>query len=162
MGVVSARIAVLGARDRDNGVLGALRFLLDRPRGAWLLGAVVAGLAAIAVAHLVQSLRGPGGVVKRVGLFVHGFGYAALAWTATRLLFHLHARALAGGGAVLEREGISWLLSESWGAAVLEIAGGAVALGGLWEIGQGLSGRLPFGRSRLPRALARLFAGISR
>jgi hypothetical protein len=35
MGFVSARIAVLGARDRDHGVLGALRFLLDRPYGAW-------------------------------------------------------------------------------------------------------------------------------
>src|SRR5262245_4038183 len=137
MGVVSARIAVLGARDRDHGVLGALRFLLERPAGTWVLFGVVAGLAAIAVAHLVQSLRGPGGAVKRIGLFVTGFGYAALAWTATRLLFHIRTGTL-GGGVTLERQGISWLLSESWGAAVLEIAGVAVAAGGLWEAGQGL------------------------
>ena len=161
MGVVSARVAVLGARDRDHGVLGALRFLLDRPAGPWVLFGVVAGLGAIAVSHLIQSLRGPGGVVKRVGLFVNGFGYAALAWTAARLLFHIRSGPL-GGGAALERQGVSWLLSESWGAAVLEIAGAAVVLGGLWEAGQGLAGRLPFGRGRLPRRLSRLFAAVSR
>jgi Domain of Unknown Function (DUF1206) len=163
MGYVSARIAVLGARDPDHGVLGALRFLLDRPLGAWVLGAVVAGLAAIAGAHLVQSIRGPGGVVKRIGLFVNGFSYAALAVTATRLLLHLRVRPGAGG-ASLERQGVSWLLSESWGAAALELAGVAVALGGFWEIGQGLglAGRLPFRSGRLPRKLAKLFAAISR
>ena len=163
MGFVSARIAVLGARDRDHGVLGALRFLLDRPHGAWVLGAVVAGLAAIAAAHLVQSLRGPGGAVKRIGLFVNGFGYAALAWTAARLFLHVRSGPNEGEGS-LERAGVSWLLSESWGAAVLEIAGVAVVLGGLWEIGQGLglSGRLPFRRGRLPRALAKLLTAISR
>jgi Domain of Unknown Function (DUF1206) len=163
MGYVSARIAVLGARDRDHGVLGALRFLLDRPHGAWVLGAVVAGLAAIAAAHLVQSLRGPGGAVKRIGLFVNGFGYAVLAWTATRLFLHIRGGPNEGDGS-LERAGVSWLLSESWGAAVLEIAGAAVVLGGLWEIGQGLglSGRLPFRRGRLPRALAKLLTAISR
>jgi Domain of Unknown Function (DUF1206) len=161
MGFVSARIAVLGARDRDHGVLGAMRFLLDRPYGVWVLGTVVAGLASIACAHLVQSLRGPGGVVHRIGLFVNAFGYAALAWTATRLLLHLRVGP-AGGGASLERESVSWLLSESWGAAVLELAGAAVVLGGLWEIGQGVAGRLPFRRGRLPRSLARPFAAISR
>ena len=163
MGFVSARIAVLGARDRDHGVLGALRFLLDRPHGAWVLGAVVAGLAAIAAAHLVQSLRGPGGAVKRIGLFVNGFGYAALAWTAARLFLHVRGAPNESDGSV-ERAGVSWLLSESWGAAVLEIAGAAVVLGGLWEIGQGLglSGRLPFRGGRLPRALAKLLTTISR
>ena len=162
MGIVSARIAVLGARDRDHGVLGALRFLLDRPLGVWVLGAVVAGLAAIAVAHLAQALRGPGGAVKRIGLFVNGFGYAALAWTATRLLLHLRV-APSGAPGSFEREGVSWLLSESWGAAVLEIGGVAVAIGGLWEIGQGLAGRLPFRRGRLlPRRLAGVFVAISR
>jgi hypothetical protein len=158
MGIVSARIAVLGARDRNHGVPGALRFLLDRPYGAWLLGGVIAGLAAIACAHLVQSLRGPGGAMKRVGLFVNGFGYAALAVTAIRLLLHVRA----GADTSLERQGVSWLLSESWGAGVLEIAGVGVVLGGLWEIGDGLAGRMPFGRGRLPRALSRWLAGISR
>jgi hypothetical protein len=161
MGFVSARIAVLGARDRDHGVLGALRFLLDRPLGAWVLGAVVAGLAAIAAAHFVQALRGPGGVVKRIGLFANGFGYGALAWTAARLLLHLRV-APPGAPGSLERESVSWLLSESWGAAALELAGAAVILGGLWEIGQGLAGRMPFRGGRLPRRLASFFAATSR
>jgi Domain of Unknown Function (DUF1206) len=161
MGVVSARIAVLGARDRDHGVLGALRFLLDRPYGAWVLGAVVAGLAALAVSHVAQALRGPGGAAKRIGLFVNGFGYAALAWTATRLLLHLRVVS-AGGPGSFEREGVSWLLSESWGAAALEIAGAAVFLGGLWEIGQGLLGPPPLRRGRLPKPLAGLLQAISR
>jgi hypothetical protein len=161
MGIVSARIAVLGARDRDHGILGALRFLLDRPLGVWVLGAVVAGLAAIAVAHLVQALRGPGGAWKRIGLFANGFAYAALAWTATRLLLHLRV-VPSGGPGSFEREGVSWLLSESWGAAALEIAGVGVALGGLWEIGQGLLGAPPLPGGRLPRSLARLLQAISR
>jgi hypothetical protein len=161
MGVVSARIAVLGARDRDHGVLGALRFLLDRPYGVWVLGAVVAALAAIAVSHLAQALRGPGGAGKRIGLFVNGFGYAALAWTAARLLLHLRVVS-AGAPGSIERRGVSWLLSESWGAAALEIAGVAVGLGGLWEIGQGLLGPPPLRRGRLPRLPARLLQAISR
>ena len=161
MGFVSARIAVLGARDRDHGVLGAMRFLLDRPLGVWVLGAVVAGLAAIAAAHLAQALRGPGGAVKRIGLFVNGFSYAALAAMASRLLLHLRVPP-AGGPDSLERETVSWLLSESWGAAALEIVGAAVVLGGLWEIGEGLGGRMPFRLRRLPRRLASFFAAISR
>ena len=161
MGVVSARIAVLGARDRDHGVLGALRFLLDRPLGVWVLGGVVAGLAAIAAAHLLQALRGPGGVVPRVGLFVNALGYAALAGTAGRLLLHLRVSPSGSPGS-LEREGVSWLLRESWGAAALEIAGVAVALGGLWEIGEGLLGAPPLRRGRLPRFFTRLLQAISR
>ena len=158
MGIVSARIAVLGARDRDHGVLGALRFLLDRPYGGWLLGGVIAGLAAIACAHLAQAVRGPGGAWKRIGLFVNGFGYAALAVTAIRLLLHVRG----GADSSLERQGVSWLLSESWGAAVLEIAGVGVVLGGVWEIGEGLGGRMPFGRGSLSRLVSRWLVGISR
>ncbi|MFY9550692.1 MAG: DUF1206 domain-containing protein, partial [Thermoanaerobaculia bacterium] len=59
MGVVSASVALLGARDREQGVPGALAFLLEQPHGAWLLGAVVAGLAGIALAHAAEAARGP-------------------------------------------------------------------------------------------------------
>jgi hypothetical protein len=159
MGVVSARVAFLGARDRENGVPGALRFLLDRPHGAWILGAVVAGLLGISVAHVAQAVRGPGGAVMRAGLAVNALGYAALAWTAARLLLHLGRR---GGGAALEREGVSWLLSESWGAAVVELVGAGVIAGGLWEVAQGFSGKLPFRRDLLPRRVTRALVAISR
>ncbi len=159
MGIVSARVALLGARDRVNGVPGALRFLLDRPHGAWLLGAVVAGLAGIALAHAASALRGPGGAVLRIGLAFNALGYAALALTAARLLRHAGRHA---GGAALEREGVSWLLSESWGAFVLESIGAGVIAGGLWEIVQGVRGKLPLRADLLPRAVRRAIVAISR
>ena len=139
MGIVSARVALLGARDRVNGVPGALRFLLERPYGAWLLGAVVAGLGGIALAHVVRAVRGPGGAIGRIGLVFSGLGYAALAWTAGGLLLRAGRRAR---GVALEREGVSWLLTESWGAAVLEAIGVGVIVGGLWEIVRGIRGKL--------------------
>ena len=68
------------------------------------------------------------------------------------------------GDGSLERAGVYGCCTKSWGAAVLEIAGAAVVLGGLWEIGQGLglSGRLPFRRDVCPAALAKLLTAISR
>ena len=40
--------------------------------------------------------------------------------------------------------------------------GAAVAAGGLWELSQGVRGRLPFRRDLLPRGPARVLAAISR
>ncbi len=157
LGVVSARVALIGARRHEAGIPGALRLLLERPGGPWLLGAVVAGLGAIAVVHLAEAAAGRGKALARMGLAVNGFGYAALAWTAGRLLLHV-----GRGGGSLERSGLSWLFGESWGPAVVEVAGAAVAAGGLWELSQGVRGRLPFRRDLLPRRLARLLSGLAR
>lgn len=159
MGIVSARVAILGARDRVNGVPGALRFLLDRPDGGWLLGAVVAGLGGIAVAHLVRAARGPGGALGRIGLVFIGLGYAALAWTAGSLLLRAGPRAR---GASLERQGVSWLLSEAWGAFVLEAIGAGVIVGGLWEIGRAVRGKLLLRGDVLPRRVNRTVSAVSR
>ena len=98
MGIVSARVALLGARERVNGVPGALRFLLDRPYGGWLLSAVVAGLGGIAVAHLVRAVHGPGGAIERIGLAFSGLGYAALAWTAAESFSTNSSATLLSGG----------------------------------------------------------------
>ena len=157
MGVVSARVAFLGARNREEGVPGALRFLLEQPHGSQLLGAVVAGLIGIALVHGVEAVTGRRGVAARIGLAVNAIGYAALAWTSTRLLLHLGR----GGGGSLEREGIAWLLAAPGGAAVLEVIGAAVIAGGLWEAYQGLRGRWNLARG-LPRRLGRLLAGVAR
>ncbi|MGE5414787.1 MAG: DUF1206 domain-containing protein [Syntrophomonadaceae bacterium] len=157
LGIVSARVALVGARRRDRGMGSALRFLLDQPHGAWILGAVVAGLAAIAIAHLVEAAVGRGAALRRMGLAINAVGYGALAWTATRLLLHVREE-----DASLPRAGVSWLLGERWGPAALEIVGAAVAAGGLWELWQGLRGRLTFRRDLLPRRLARLLAGVAR
>lgn len=159
MGIVSARIALAGARDPLNGVPGALAFLLDRPHGAWLLAAVVAGLGGIAAARAAHALRGPGGVLVRMGLACEALGYAVLALTAARFL--VHAGRLAGG-ATFEREGASWLLSEAWGAFVLEAIGAGVIAGGLWEVVQGVRGKLPLRGDLLPRPVRRVLISVSR
>jgi hypothetical protein len=155
MGVVSARVAFLGARDREQGVPGALRFLLEQPYGPRLLGVVIAGLIGVSLVHAVECVTGKRGLASRAGLLVNAIGYAALAWTATRLLLHL------GRGGGLEREGIAWLLGAPGGETVLEVIGAAVAAGGLWEAWQGLRGRLNLAR-RLPRRVGRILLAISR
>jgi len=157
LGIVSARVALVGAQRREQGMASALRFLLDQPRGAWILGAVVAGLAAIAVAHAAEAAAGRGSALRRIGLAINAIGYAALAWTAARLLLHVR-----DSGPSLERAGLSWLLGERWGPAALETVGVAVIVGGLWELWQGVGGRLSFRRDLLPRHFARLLAGVAR
>ncbi len=153
MGVVSARVALLGTRRSEQGVTGALRFLLDQPHGRWLLGAVVAGLAGIALARAVESAARRKGAFERVGLAVSAVGYAALTWAAVRLLLHIRRGAP-------EQVGVRWLLGTSWGPATVEIAGAIVAVGGAVEVYRGVRGNLSSrgSRLRLPRALA----GIAR
>lgn len=155
MGVVAARVAFLGARNRDEGVPGALRFLLEQPKGAWLLGAVVAGLVGIAVVHAVEAATRRRGLGTRLGQAVGAISYGALAWTAARFLLHL-----GRGGPSPERSGVSWLLSAPGGETLLEIVAGAVIAGGLWEIVQGLRG--PAKAARPPRALARGLSWVAR
>ena len=157
LGIVSARVALVGAQRRDQGMAGALRFLLEQPRGPWILGAVVAGLGAIAIAHVGEAVVGKGGALRRLGLAINGVGYAALAWTAARLLLHVR-----DSGPSLQRTGVSWLLGERWGPSALEVVGAAVVAGGLWELWQGVRGRLTFRRDVLPRRLGGLLAGVSR
>jgi hypothetical protein len=157
MGVVSARVAFLGARNREEGVPGALRLLMSQPHGSMLLGAVVLGLAAIAVVHAVEAGTGKRGLPTRAGLAANALGYATLVWTSVGLLFRLER-----GGESLEHAGITWLLEKAWGATLLEIVGAAVIAGGFWEAYQGLRGRLTFSRKLLPRPLARWLAFICR
>jgi len=157
LGLVSARVAILGASRREQGIPAALRFLLSQPRGPWILGAVVVGLGAIAAVQLGESAFSRRGVAARLGLAASGIGYGILAWSAGRLLLHLKA-----GGADLQKAGVSWLLGQAWGPALLEVVGVAIAAGGLWEIFLGLRGRLPFRRDLLPRHLARFLSGSAR
>jgi len=158
LGVVSVRVGLLGARHDAQGVPAALRFLLAQSKGPWLLGAVVAGLAAIALSHGVEAAMGKRrSVLARIGLAFNAIGYAALAITAARLLLHVSA-----DGPPLERTGVSWLLRESWGPVVVEIIGAAVAIGGLYELYQGVLGRLSFRRDLLPRRLGLLLSGVCR
>jgi Domain of Unknown Function (DUF1206) len=155
LGAITWRVA-LGARRSEQGIPAALRLLLDQPHGALILGALVTALGAIAVIHVVEAFTRRLGLVARIGMFVNGIGYAALAWTAGRLLLHLDR-----SGSV-PKAGVSWLLGESWGPTVVEVIGGAVIAGGLWELYQGVAVPLPFRRDLLPRHLGRALAGIAR
>jgi len=156
MGVVSARVAFLGASERGQGVPSALTFLLERPYGPWLLGAVVAGLAGIAVANAVGALRDGRGSGARLLQAVNAVGYGILAWSAARALLNL------GRGANLQRAGASWLLSLSWGPPLVALVGLIVGAGGLWEVWLGFRGKLPFRRDLLPRRLVKVLSGVSR
>ena len=158
LGIVSARVALLGTRRKEAGIPGALRFLAAQPYGDFLLLAVVAGLAAIAVVHLYEAAGKKRKGLFRLGLAVNGVGYALLAWAAARLLFHVEK----GGGGSFRKTGISWLLGESWGAVVLGVVGLAVAGGGIWEAWQGVRGGLPFRKDLLPRRLVRALSWIAR
>lgn len=146
VGVLAARVAFLGARDRVAGMPGALRFLLRQPHGTALLGAVVAGLTAYALWHAAETRRRRQGAIARIGHAVAALGYAALAWTGVRLLLRVR-----GGGAPTRR-GLEWLLSQSWGPAALTVVGGIVVAAAASQIYQAWSGRL---RERFLRGSAR-------
>lgn len=157
LGVMSARLALQGARHPDSGLPGALRMLLGRPHGSWILGGIVLGLAALAGVRLAEALGGGRTVWARVGSGLNGVGYAALAWSATRMLLHIR-----GGDETLEREGVAWLVAQRWGAAALEVVGAGIAAGGVFEAYQGFRGRLSYSPKRLPRLLAGPLGVIAR
>jgi len=156
MGVVSARVAFLGASEKGQGVPGALTFLLEQRHGPWLLGAVVAGLAGIALANAVGARKRGRARGDRLLQAVNAVGYGILAWTAGRALLNL------GRGANLQRTGASWLFTRSWGPPVVALVGLVVGAGGLWEMWLGLRGKLPFRRDLLPKGFVKLLSGVSR
>jgi hypothetical protein len=108
MGIASARVAWLGAREREQGVGGALRVLFAQGKGSWLLAA---GGRARRARGRADARRVPGkrSVISRSGLVIDGLGYAVLCWTAVALLLHLRR-----GGPHPDEDGATWLLSESW------------------------------------------------
>jgi hypothetical protein len=156
MGVVSARVAFLGASEKGQGVPGALALLMAQKYGPWLLGAVVAGLAGIALASVVGALRGGGRRGERLLQAVNAVGYGILTWSATRALLSLDR------GTNLQRAGASWLLTHPWGPPLIALVGLVVGAAGLLEMWLGFRGKLPFRRDLLPRRLVTLLSGISR
>ncbi len=155
LGVLSGRVA-LGGRRGGQGVPAALRLLLGQPHGRLIVVALLVAFAGIAAVHLVEAFTRRSKTVPRIGMFVNGVGYAALAATVGRLLLHVEA------GGSIQKTGVSWLLGESWGPALLEGIGAAVIAGGMWELYQGLAVPLPFRRDLLPRGLRRALAGVAR
>jgi hypothetical protein len=137
IGIIAARIAFLGARDRLAGVHGALSVLLRQREGQWILSAVAAGLACFAAWRTIQTFSAKGGVIERVGWAITAIGYAALAWTAASLVLRLPA------GEPLDHIGVGRLLPDPAGRAALRVAAGILVVVGVVAVVQGVSGRLP-------------------
>jgi len=159
LGATAARIAVAGARDPALGMGGALRVLLRQPHGRILLTAVAAGFAAFGLWHALEARNARRMVLERLGHLFGVAGYAALLWSAVTTLVH----ARRGDGA-LQQSALAWLLSRPWGVALVEVAGAATIGAGLFEIGQGASGRLRnrFATQWLPRTAARFLHRVAR
>ena len=135
LGVFATTIAVAGSRDRVRGFRGAFRFLLSHPYGPAVVAAMAAGLAAFTLARLIDAADGKRSFFARVGSFIDAIGHAALAWVAVAILLRLRRGASA-------RPALTWLLAQTWGPAVLKVAGVVVLAIGAFQIWQGLSGRL--------------------
>jgi Domain of Unknown Function (DUF1206) len=137
IGVTAARVALSGARDRSAGMPGALRLLLRQPHGRLLAAAVAAGLAAFMLWHLLEARRGRGRPLERAGHLLGAAGYAALTWSTVALLLRLRHP-----GPAFERNVLAWLLSRRAGVLAVEAAGALTIGAGLFEIWEGVSGRL--------------------
>jgi len=134
VGAVALKVAIVGSRDRATGFAGALRFLLEKPHGVAVLAALALGLAAFVVARLFDAAdrRRSGG--SRFVAFVDAVAHAGLAWAAVALALGVRR----GRGAT--RPFLAWLLTQTWGAAALEIAAVVVFAIGLVQLWQGLRG----------------------
>jgi hypothetical protein len=137
IGIIAARIAFLGARDRLAGMHGALAVLLRQWEGRWVLTGVAAGLACFAAWRTIQIFTARGGLIARAGWAITAIGYAALAWTAASLVLRLPR------GEPVSRIGVGRLLPYPAGRAALLRAAGILVLIGILAVVQGITGRLP-------------------
>lgn len=160
-----ALLAALGAGGAAGDSKSALRFVLEGPFGAVLVGFLALGLFGFALWRLVEGVtdadqRGSGGkaLVVRAAHVASGITYAGLAVTAGSLAFGL-GRASAGGDGV--RDGTAWLLNQPFGPWLVGSAGLIVVGAGIgygvkaWkgDVAERLS--LPAGAGRWARPLGR-------
>ena len=137
IGVVAARIAFLGAKDRVAGMHGSLSVLLRQPEGSAILIGLAAGLACFSVWRFIQTFTARGDVIARAGWAITAIGYAALTWTAVGLLLRFPR------GENFERIGVGMLLPHPAGRGALRLAAAILIVAGVVAIVQGATGRLP-------------------
>jgi hypothetical protein len=160
VGLVAARIAFLGSRDRVTGMYGALRLLLQRPEGPWIVGGIAAGLIGFAAWRIIQTFTSRrANLIARAGWLAAAIGYGALGVAALRLLARVR------GGSDVPRAGLDWLLASAAGRTALMVVGVILMIAGFVAIWQGASGRLPrwlrsIGYGRATRTLASRLARI--
>lgn len=159
LGVTATRLALVGARDPSGGMPAALRLILSQPRGRMVLWAVAAGLAAFSLWHLIEARNRRRALLERAGHLAGAAGHAALAWSAVSLLLRMRQPADSLGRSALE-----WLLTRSFGPFLVEAAGVATIAGGIFEIAQGVSGKLRsrFATRWLPRDAAQFVRAVAR
>jgi len=161
VGLVAARIAFLGSRDRVTGMHGALRLLLERPEGPWIVGGVAVGLIGFATWRTIQIFTSRrADLIARAGWLAAAIGYGVLGVAALKLL--VRAR---DGGLDIPRAGLGWLLASAAGRTALMVAGAILVVAGLVAVWQATSGRLPrwlrsIGYGRATKTLASRLARI--
>jgi hypothetical protein len=139
IGVLALEVA-LGAGGKATNQQGALATISRQPFGRVLLVIVAIGLAGYAVWRLVSAAIGPrdsadDGVRERVPALASGIVYAALCFTAIKILFEGHAT----NGASNPKHATAGVLG--WpGGPVLVTIGGLVLIGvGLYQGYQGIA-----------------------
>ena len=159
LGIAAAGVGIAGARSRSAGFPGALRLLLRQPHGRALVAAVAVGFGAFALWHLLEARDRRRGALERIGHAGSVLGYVGLCWTSVLLLLRLRQSHSTLGPSVL-----SGLLSHPLGVIALEAAGAVTIAVGLFEIGQGVTGRLRerFATRWLSRDGARALRGMAR
>jgi len=139
IGVLALEVA-LGAGGKATNQQGALATIARQPFGRVLLVIVAIGLAGYAVWRLVSAAIGPrdsgdDGVRERVPALASGIVYAALCFTAVKILFDGHATSGASNPKHATAGVLGWP-----GGPVLVTIGGLVLIGvGLYQGYQGVA-----------------------
>lgn len=131
----------LGRGGALTGQEGAIRALRGQPFGRVALAVLALGLSAYAVWMFVAAFMDPerkgtrlSGIAERVGFFVTGIGYAALAFGALQLL-----RGDGGSGASLDELAAN-VLTPVLGRWLVGLAGATVMTAGVLQMRLGLTG----------------------
>lgn len=139
IGVLALKLA-LGSGGKTTNQQGALQTIAREPFGVVLLVIVAIGLAGYALWRLVSAAVGPrdsadDGLGKRVPALVSGIIYAALCFTALKILFGAHA----SSGATNPKHATAGVLGWPGGPAFVTIAGVVLIGVGLYQGYQGIA-----------------------
>jgi hypothetical protein len=139
IGVLALKLA-LGSGGKATNQQGALETIGKEPFGQVLLVIVAIGLAGYALWRLVSAAVGPSdssddGVRERVPALASGIVYAALCFTALKILFGGHATS----GASNPKHATAGVLGWPGGPALVAIAGLVLIGVGLYQGYQGVS-----------------------
>jgi hypothetical protein len=139
IGILALKLA-LGSGGKTTNQQGALETIAREPFGEVLLGIVAIGLAGYAFWRLVSAAVGPrdsadDGLRERVPALASGIVYAALCFTAVKILFGGHATS----GASNPKHATAGILGWPGGPVLVTIAGLILIGGALYQGYKGVS-----------------------